>query len=445
MLRPALSLVAVALLGCPQPLMMSMDAGVVDAGAQLSPTEACEQLAVARCALKKRCYVAFLRDDDTACAQNEQARCLAEYGLLQQSFERELVRISPERVSACVRRMTSSACPPTFPPDYQGSAARPFSDCTFTTGLLIGAVPPGETCVNPQECAAGTVCIKPSGVCRGICSSFPRATEPCAFGCGPGLVCGADGRCAPLKPLDTPCEASTECEPDLICLAGACRPRRKLGDSCAFDPAIPSTCEPGLACDVVPYVRGATGTCIRPRDENERCAFHWSCKPGLVCGLIDWSAFPAQQPTRGFCIPPDEPDFPCEPSRYAVFVGDQCRAGTTCDPTSKRCVVTPKRGEACTPSLNTCAGVGVYCKPSGSGDTGTCSGPAAVNEACAVVIDAETTVSIPCATGWCDRVNSLTCRPPTKPLGTVCAENAECQSGRCAVQPDRTLRCTEAC
>jgi hypothetical protein len=426
-------------------MMTTPDAGAtVDAGAVMSPTEACERLVTAKCALKKRCYVAYQREDDAACTQNEQARCLAEYGLLQQSFDRELVRVEPAKVAACERRMASSACPPTFPPDYPGSVARPFADCTFRTGLLIGNVPAGETCVNAQECIAGTVCIKPNGVCRGVCSSSPKQGEPCAFGCAPGLVCGMDGRCAPLKPLDTPCDSSAECESDLICL-GTCRPRRKLGDPCQFDPAVPSTCEPGLACDVVPYVDGATGTCVRPQPENAPCRFHWSCQPGLLCSDIDWNGFPDRAPTAGTCRPPDDLDTACRGSIYSVFVGEQCKAGASCDLTLQLCKPSPARGQVCKPSRNDCTGVDTYCKPSGSGDTGTCTGPANLNEPCAFRIDADTTVSIPCAAGWCDTTNTFTCRPPSKPLGTLCTQDAECTSGRCAVQQDRTLKCTEAC
>lgn len=426
--------------------MIAPDAGLaIDAGATMSPTEACERLAAATCALTQRCYVAFRREQDSSCVVNEQARCLAEYEGLRQSFERELVRIEPSRVTTCVQRMTTSACPPTFPPHYPAAVARPFADCTFRTGLLVGAVPAGETCVNPQECVAGTVCIKPSGVCRGVCSSAPKLGEPCAFGCGPGLVCGTDGKCARVRPLDAPCDATGECESDLICLGGTCRPRRKLGDSCAFDPAVPSTCEPGLACDVVPFVQGLTGTCVRPQPLDAPCRFHWSCRPGLLCSDIDWSGFPSRAPTAGTCRVPDDEGTACRGSRYAVYVGEQCAAGSSCELSTQVCRAAPTRGQPCAPSKANCVGVDTHCKPSGSGDTGTCTGPANLNEPCAVALDQDTTVSIPCAAGWCDKVNTFTCRPATKPLGTVCAEDAECMSGRCAVQPDRTLKCTEAC
>ncbi|MCU0699579.1 MAG: hypothetical protein MUC96_23980 [Myxococcaceae bacterium] len=445
MLRPLLVCCALALSACPAPMMMTPDAGPGDAGLAVSPTEACERLANATCTLKTRCYAAFQRETAQSCLQNEQARCLAGYTKLQQSFERELVRIDPARLAACEQRMKSSACPPTFPPDFSGTAARPFADCTLSTGLLVGSVPVTEACVNPQECVAGTVCIKPNGVCRGLCSTPPKEGEPCAFGCAPGLTCNDDDRCTRLKPLDTPCAASPECEEDLICFAGRCRPRRKLGDSCTFDATVPSTCEPGLACDVTPFVAGASGTCVRPQPVDAPCRFHWSCQSGLVCGFIDWTGFPQRAPSPGICTPPGDEGTACKGTIYARFVGEQCQAGTLCDPMMELCRKAPERGDRCQPSRSTCAGVDVYCKPSGGGDNGSCTGPAALNEPCAFSIDANTTVTVPCSTGFCDRVNSLTCRPPSKPLGSVCAEDAECASGRCAVQEDRTLRCTEAC
>jgi hypothetical protein len=164
-----------------------------------------------------------------------------------------------------------------------------------------------------------------------------------------------------------------------------------------------------------------------------------------VCGFIDWSGFPQRAPGPGTCTAPGDEDTACSGSIYARFVGEQCQAGTLCEPMTMTCRRAPERGQPCQPSRSTCVGVDVYCKPSGSGDTGTCTGPAALNEPCAFALDATTTVTVPCASGYCDRVNALTCRPSTKPLGSTCAEDAECASGRCAVQPDRTLRCTEAC
>jgi hypothetical protein len=86
----------------------------------------------------------------------------------------------------------------------------------------------------------------------------------------------------------------------------------------------------------------------------------------------------------------------------------------------------------------------VYCKPTGSGDVGTCTGPAGLGDRCAFAIDAQRTVRIPCSTGYCDKTTQL-CRPASKPVNALCEEDGECLTNRCAVQQDRTLRCAQAC
>src|SRR6185436_6697285 len=213
-----------------------------------------------------------------------------------------LVSIDVDRVFTCKQRMETSACPATFPPDYPALAKHPFDDCQWTTGLLIGKKKSNDTCKQPVECAPGTICIKPGGVCEGTCSSASKDTEPCAFGCGPGLRCDDKGDmdpnndvCAPVKELNEACASSAECRDDLVCNV-TCRPRGKENEPCWFDLERLSTCDPGLACDVVPYVRGDVGTCIKPKATGEACRFHWSCQSGLVCAGIDWTGFPMASP-----------------------------------------------------------------------------------------------------------------------------------------------------
>jgi hypothetical protein len=280
-------------------------------------------------------------------------------------------------------------------------------------------------------------------VCRGTCSTLSLEGEPCGVGCGPDLRCEA-GLCAPLKPLNEPCASSAECEAELICL-GSCRPRRALGETCRFDPDRLSPCEPGLACDVVPFVSGAEGTCITPGEAFSPCRFHWSCAPGLVCADIDWSTFPGAAPPGGFCRPPDGLDANCQPTSYGAFVGDGCGPGVSCREQTRTCQALPQRGESCTPSKQDCTGFGVHCKPTGSGDVGVCASPPGTGDRCAVRLDESRVISIPCATGYCDRDVTLQCRPPSRPTGSVCAEDGECISGRCVPQPDRTLRCAPPC
>lgn len=447
MTRRATLALCAALLGCSGP--SSMDAGV-DAGPTVTVVETCDRLAAARCELVTRCYPAFNRDAPDECRSLEQSRCLAEYDGLKASFDNNLVAIDVARLVTCEARMKGSACPPSFPPSYPNTAVHPFDDCGWQTGLLIGNVASGQQCDNAVECAPGTLCVKPSGVCRGTCSSFAADGEPCAFGCGPGLRCDDKGdmdsnndTCAPVKQLNEACASSSECSPELVCNT-TCRPRSKENEPCFFDSERLSTCDPGLACDVVPYVDGMIGKCIQRKAEFDACRFHWSCQPGLVCADIDWAGFPLATPGMGSCRVPGGRDSNCQPTAYSVYVGDPCEPGTRCSLTMKQCLTIPKLGETCAASSQVCAGVNVYCKP-GGGDMGTCTGPAGQGDRCAFAIDAATTVTIPCSSGFCDTESTLSCRAPFKQLGAECGSDGECTSGRCAVQQDRKLRCAMAC
>lgn len=433
---------AVFTLGCP-PLPAPVFDGGMDAGITVGPIELCTRVSTASCDLKLRCYPAFLRLSRDECVEQSQASCLAEYELLRPSFEANRVSVNTAQLDSCERRLSSSACPPSFPPDFPLPVAQPFADCSLQTGLLTGAVPAGETCDQPVECLGGTFCVKPSGVCRGTCVTYSQLAEPCGIGCGAGLRC--DGtRCTSPKALDEMCEGSAECEPDLICL-GSCRPRRKLGESCKVDFERLSPCEPGLACDVMPFVDGAEGRCVVPGDSFADCRFHWSCRAGLVCADLDWSTFPASSPPPGLCRPPDTEQSNCAQTQYARFVGEQCAPGLSCRETINQCQALPERGQSCTPSKQNCSGFQVYCKPSGAGDLGTCTGPAAQGELCAFRVDASRVVSIPCSSGFCEKEVTQQCRPPSRTAGSVCKEDGECLSGRCVPQPDMTLRCAPPC
>lgn len=432
---------AVVGLACPLP------PPAVDAGPDVTPlsTDAlCQRITVARCDANVRCFPAFTRRDRAACIEEETARCTNEASYALGAISLGEVTTDEAQLERCERRLATSTCPPSFPPGYvDPSVAQPFDDCTLTTGLLRGHRETGKECVFAYECAPGNFCVRPGGVCRGTCAALSLAGEPCGIGCHEGLRCDGDV-CAPLKGRDEPCASSDECEAELIC-TGSCRPRRQLNESCVVDPARLSQCEPGLACDVVPYVSGLVGTCIAPRNEFQPCAFHWSCRAGLVCADLNWSTFPGSAPAPGQCRPPDGPGDNCPQSAWGAYVGDQCRPGLTCVEGANFCDVLPVRGQSCTPSKRNCAGFGVFCKPTGSGDVGVCAEPPVIGDRCAVRIAGARTVEIPCATGWCDTETTLQCRTAVRTTGSECRQDAECITGRCVPQSDMTLRCAPPC
>ncbi len=439
--------------GCsgPQP-MMTMDSGV-DAGPMVTVVGTCDAIAAAKCELYARCYVAFNRDATQDCVTLQQSRCLAEYETLKASFEGNRVEIDVAQVKTCEERMKNSACPPSFPPDYPSLAVHPFSDCTWHTGLLKGKVKSGALCDEAVDCVPGVLCVKPNGVCDGTCTSYQGETQPCSFGCAPGLRCDDKGTmstnddvCVALKGVNEACASSVECQPELNCNV-TCRPRSKLNEMCWFDADRLSTCDPGLACDVVPYVMGLTGTCIQPKKEFEPCRFHWSCQPGLACSDIDWGGFPMASPGPGVCRKPAGEGDNCIPTIYAVYVGDQCGPGLSC--TQKNggtCTKLPSmNGDACEASSQTCAGVGLYCRPASVG-MGTCGGPANIGERCAFTIDATRTVQIPCSAGYCDATGpTQSCRAPHIPDMGECDEDGQCMSGRCAALEVQVKKCYPAC
>jgi hypothetical protein len=254
----------------------------------------------------------------------------------------------------------------------------------------------------------------------------------------------SDDRCIQPRSLNAPCLSSSECSAELICV-GTCRARAKAGEACAFDSNRLSTCDPGLACDVTPFVMGAVGKCVAPKAAGESCQFHWTCAPGLVCADLVLTDFPGMSPPPGSCRKPGEANTNCPASPYQLYTGDQCGPGTVCDSDMRKCLPQPKQSEPCTPSSQACLGVNVYCKPTGTGDVGTCTGPASIGERCAFEIDATRRVTVPCSSGFCDTVSTLSCQPASKANGVLCNEDGECTTGRCAVQQDRTLRCAMAC
>lgn len=438
---------ALLLAGCPGEEEPLPDAGE-DAGVIISPVEVCDRLSAARCALLSSCYPAFARDTEDSCRTTEQTQCLQRYDQLRTSVDEGKVKVNAEALARCEARLLNAACPATFPPGYP-AAASPFSDCNLD-GTLQGSVSAGQTCRDQAECEPGSLCFKPNGVCLGTCSKAPAEGEPCAFGCAAGLYCNdqgtpgdlSDDRCGQPKQAGEACADSSECAAELYC-AGTCRARGKAGDGCVFDPLRASTCDPGLACDVTPFVQGASGSCVKPRGIGESCRFHWSCEKGLLCGGIDWTGFPEVTPAAGACIPAQPVGASCNFTPFATFVGESCQSGSSCWEDGS-CHALGARGEACAPTALSCSGFGVFCKPSPGGTTGTCSGPASIGERCGVAIDAQRTVLIPCSSGYCDP-QSLSCLAPNKLLGDLCTSDGECSSSRCAVQQDRTQRCAAAC
>jgi len=106
------------------------------------------------------------------------------------------------------------------------------ADCPATDACLDGrcVVVGGTACANSSQCN-GLLCE--NGVCV-VCTTNPS--------CGPGFICGPDGRCIAGN-MPIPCTESSTCN-GLICINGQCLP-------CTAD----TVCGAGFVCD-------STGRCL---------------------------------------------------------------------------------------------------------------------------------------------------------------------------------------
>ncbi|WAS98832.1 hypothetical protein [Nannocystis punicea] len=173
-------------------------------------------------------------------------------------------------------------------------------------------------------------------------TSDASATGPTT---GPGLMkCAGDGDCPTgLKCIDTWCQECgdhADCTEDEYCWAGACKPKRELGEPCE---ALEKGCKSGV-CGLV----GDEPTCVTPCEYEEEptppagpFVFPpYECSPGFLCVRggwgTDWYCWPensgdykmpgetcAQDPTDW-----DQPSTDC----VTLWCGDEGKCAWNCKP-----------------------------------------------------------------------------------------------------------------
>jgi hypothetical protein len=211
------------------------------------------------------------------------------------SMVEQRVSYFPDRVDACLDRLTSRTCEqfgaslypavnPYYPyssyPYYSGTLPPSAFSCDE---LFAPSQLPGELCQNDYECADG-FCV---------------------------ATIGSDRRCQALSHVGQGCQPYTpsRCAAGLYCASGACRQIGKEGDTC-YDTYSAYACEPGLYCAAGVYP--AAATCRPKLADGSSCSYGTvSCKsgrcdysgttPGYVC-------MPALQPPASppqACIGPN--------------------------------------------------------------------------------------------------------------------------------------------
>jgi hypothetical protein len=282
--------------------------------------------------------------------------------------------------------------------------------CTeaITTAVCVEAttVSADQNCVPPDPtqvvCDYGKLFVGQVGE-GGHCATGGTSIRECAD----GLFClnrGIDGVCVQLGKQGDYCFDNGECLETLYCnqLTGTCQPRRKLGETCAFNDSAQTDsvvipCEDPLQCD--PFAR----VCVSQCEEGYSCSADRDCdkNKGLRCIV-------------GFCDSVRQEDQPCVDD-------NDCDSALRCelnaDPASSY-------SRVCVPKLdNNVAGCVAHADCSSNFcSAGTCRPQVTPPGACPSADDHQ------CAGGFC--ASSGYCVALLAD-GAPCQGDTECQSGAC--------------
>ncbi len=248
----------------------------------------------------------------------------------------------------CQFTPTHEACTPTDPGTCQPS--------DYCSGVGCRPIPNVGTPCEPVSWCGDFVCIggscarggalgarcdasspcDPSLVCNtGACAVQPGAAGDC---CGADADCtsGAcdDGRCASVGHFGCACRVDGQCPAEVSrCIDGTCTPRPLLGEPCTADGA---SCL-GATCDV------ASGRCAL----GPTCEADADCAAGRVCATVEWRTGHTCEPRPLLgrdCVPGDAPclDSVCDPSALRCHLGADgewpCEADGDCQP-GLRCLL----------------------------------------------------------------------------------------------------------
>lgn len=239
------------------------------------------------------------------------------------------VKYDGRKLGDCYEQFGDATCDRT---DADGRTF--FTGCV---GAIEGTIGDGGACAVEAECISGVCNIAqcPDACCPGTCvgGTAPDREAEIGEACGNEAVCGlgawcSNSICTALKPADSTCVSSTECDYGLGC-AGTprtCRALPLLGEACSGE----NTC----------------------RDEGQYCN-----TATMLCTQVG--------------LPGD-----------ACSTTSRCSPYYDCDPTTMQCVRGAAVGEACT-SASDCFDYGTYCKANLCAPREATGAPCADDDECA--------------------------------------------------------------
>jgi hypothetical protein len=308
--------------------------------------------------------------------------------------------------------------------------------------------PAGQVCVNDTTCCpagaidvcnnaccpAGQVCVTPGGGNPAACCPQAQACNGATVCCPAGQVCVNGNTCCPQGAIDI-CNAVC-CPGGQVCVTPgggnppACCP---LNQACSVRtvccPA-GQVCVGGNQCCPAGVTAFCAGACCPPGDfvcaNNACCPRPRACRDNTLCCPAGQTCInnnqccPAGVTTicAARCCPPG--NFVCTTNGICCPAAQVCNGGQTCCPVGQNCV----GGTTCCPAGVTTA-CNFTCCPAGNF---TC-----INGACCPTPRACVTNTVCCPVGQLCAAN--VCCPQAQACGAVCCPNGQvCIAGACCPQ-----------
>lgn len=349
------------------------------------------------------------------------------------------------------------------------------SYCDMSRGLCMRLPVDGEPCASATpRCAPGAYCsnLGSHATCR---ANVPLGGTCGSVACVPIAYCDGSSTCVARKTSGASCAVGTECEENLICIAGGCATRSVEGGPCATR----DDCRGDLTCDLVlrtcqPH-KGVTEEGAPCTGHMLECVWHGDTVPEFRCdgvarnpdggvgtmGVCRWphlgDACTGSRgcPLRSYC---DMPDGGTSGVCRSSSLGTPCDSHAGCQPgqycAQEHCQTRGAKGTACTDSSECAETLTCRLNPndgsSACGDRGSSGSPCAgerddqcklPNLCIAGVCTPATIIGTPCGsygscfTGLCQGRNPDAGIPgmcgPYLEDGTPCLENSHCASQSC--------------
>jgi hypothetical protein len=292
------------------------------------------------------------------------------------------------------------------------------------SGISVGQVAVGGSCLDYSECAAGAYCDQgtaTSSGCAGTCKANLTVGTTCDPNndlCDSTSSCdGTTMKCVARVGMGQTCGSSPQCQANLFCkgftpadtttmpptpeVPGTCKGPGAVGEACTTGFFGDTDCSLGLYCND----SLTSPVCATTLAAGADCDSFYACTDPNTCIGLNYDM--NNMVIKGKCGPYLDVGGMCTADPMAFITA--CPGDTTCDATSKLCKSNlGKLGDTCDPTAGggTCA-TNLYC----DGPSKKCAAAVVFGGACVPpVTDANgnTTGDDPCHDGSCSTM-TMTC------------------------------------